>query len=265
MIFLGAGFGRAVSSWFLASQSEPVRPDEREQSVKLIDFLRRLGRGTDGKLLLYLLAVQASVQISGPYFTPYMLRHLDFSYAQYMTLIAGAFLAKVMALPALGQVAHRCGARRLMVWGGTGMVPLAAAWLVSDSYWYLMGVQIVGGVAWAAYELGMFLMFFEAIHEHERTSVLTSFNFGNALAVACGSLLGGTVLWIVGPQREVYLALFAVSSLARLASLALVRPVPESAGRIFRIALRTLAVRPMGGIEERPILASLPQDENGSR
>ena len=46
---------------------------------------------------------------------------------------------------------------------------------------YLAGVQLLSGIVWAAYELAMMLMFFEAIPRQDRTSVLTFYNWGNAI------------------------------------------------------------------------------------
>ena len=61
----------------------------------------------------------------------------------------------------------------------------------------------------------MFLLFFDAIPRHERTSVLTTFNLGNSLATAVGSLLGGLILAWGGKSPGTYLLLFGLSSVAR--------------------------------------------------
>jgi MFS family permease len=194
----------------LSRQTEPTPPPDDERHVSLREFASRFGR-LDGKFLLYLMAIQAAVQLSGPYFTPFMLKQLHLSYASYMVLVASAFGAKMLALPWLGHLAHRYGARRLIVWGSIGIVPLASGWLV-------------GGVAWAAYELSWFLLFFEMLPREERTSVLTTFNFGHSLASVVGSLVGGAVLLTLGEQRHVYLGLFAASTLLRIVVVARMLP-----------------------------------------
>src|SRR5690606_35285515 len=90
---------RAASTWFLSRQSEP-RPipamNGREPAWRL---LGRLSRGEAGRLLRYMIIMQMAVQISGPFFAPYMLRQLNLSYADYVMLIATAFVAKILALP----------------------------------------------------------------------------------------------------------------------------------------------------------------------
>jgi MFS family permease len=262
-LFLAAGTCRFVSACFLARQSEPVPPGERQRNVPLRELWARFQRGSDGRLLVYLLAVQVAVQISGPYFTPYMLRQLHFSYVDYVTLVGVSYVAKVVALPALGRLAHRCGARRLLWLGGLGIVPLPALWLVSNSFPFLMVVQAAGGVAWAGYELAMFLLFFEAIDESERTSVLTTHNLAHAAATVAGSLLGGALLAVGDKAPIAYLAVFAVSCLARVGTIALLARVSTGETRRLwanwsNLAVRTLAIRPNGVSIDRPILANLP-------
>ena len=73
--------------------------------------------------MIYLVCVQAAVQLSGPYFTPFMLEKLHFSYGMYVILISVAYLAKVLALPAWGRLAQHIGAQQLLWIGGIGIIP----------------------------------------------------------------------------------------------------------------------------------------------
>lgn len=223
-LFAVAGLCRFVSGLSLARQTEPVPPGDDERHVTLREFASRLGRRLDGKFLLYLMGIQAAVQLSGPYFTPYMLKQLQLSYVGYMVLVASAFAAKMLSLPWLGHVAHHYGPRKLLMWGSLGIIPLSSMWLVSDHYGWLLFLQAAGGVAWAAYELAWFLLFFELLPREERTSVLTTFNFGHSLASVVGSIVGGGVLMWLGARQEVYLGLFVASSLLRIGVFVLMRP-----------------------------------------
>ncbi|MBS0210888.1 MAG: MFS transporter [Planctomycetes bacterium] len=221
LIFALAAASRFASATFLYLQSEPRRPIATERHVPLAELGARLRSGHDGALLLYLLAVQCAVQISGPYFNPYMLNHLSLSYIEYVTIVGAAWVGRIISLPLLGQFARRFGAERLLWLGGVGIAPLSAAWLISDRFAFLIGLQLVVGVAWGAYELAMALLFLEAIAPEERTSVLTRFYFAHALATVVGSLVGAATLAVWGKSVVVYLALFAASSVARLAALPL--------------------------------------------
>ncbi len=200
ILFFVAALCRFASAGFLLRQSEPLPPGDDHRHVPLGEFVHRIRSSGEGRLIVYLLAVQTAAQIAGPYFTAYMLGPLEFSYANYVTLIAISFAAKAIALPAFGALRTRWGARRLLTLGGIGLVPLAGCWCVSDNFYWLCAVQIVAGAAWAAYELAMFLLFFETMPAEERTSLLTTFNFAHALATAAGSLLGGAC-WPLSARR----------------------------------------------------------------
>jgi MFS family permease len=99
-------------------------------------------------------------------------------------------------------------------------------WLYAHSYWQLVAIQFFAGAVWAAYELAMFLMFFEAARRDERTSILTMFNLANAVALVIGALIGGSILKLLGGSREAYLVLFAVSSFARAGTLVFLKLAP---------------------------------------
>jgi MFS family permease len=250
-IFVIGSSCRFLSAWFLNRQSEPSRGQYRPRSVPLREaFLHSHGqRGTP--LVVYLLAVQTAVQISGPYFAPYILGQQKLSYFSFMVLVGLGYLGKVIALPLWGRVAHFAGARRLLWIGGTSIVPVAAMWLAAD--WltplqttlqfqigsltlpvhlsaemaYLGCVQLISGFVWAAYELAMLLMFFEAIPRHDRACVLTYYNFGNAAAHVLGGLIGAAILQLGHESHSAYMTLFAASSLVRLATVPLLRLVQQ--------------------------------------
>lgn len=253
-IFLAASACRFLSAGFLSRQSEPSGGHVPLKRVTFRQFFADR-RGSGGRLVLYLLAVQIAVQISGPFFAPFMLKDLlagdPLAYVNYLVLVAICFLAKVVALPLWGRVAHVAGAKRLLWIGGIAIVPIAGLWLFADLlegykftlpvplgyttlHWNLTGelaylacIQALSGIAWAAYELAMALMFFEAIPKTQRTSMLAIYNFGNATALVAGSLIGAAVLQLLSESHFAYLCLFALSTIARMLTLLLLFATPE--------------------------------------
>jgi len=264
-IFFVGSACRFLSAWFLSRQTEPSAGQYITRQVSLAEMFSRTKGDVGMSLVLYLLAVQTAVQISGPYFTPYMLVHQQLDYFQYMVLIGIGFLGKVIALPLWGRVAHYAGARRLLWIGGTSIVPIAGLWIFTIWFEehstarliYIGVIQLISGLVWAAYELAMVLMFFEAIPRQDRASVLTFYNFGNAAALVAGGLIGAVVLQIGGEHPTAYLVLFGLSSLARLCTVLLLRKAPERTIEVTQPAVRVIAVRADEGPVERPILPSL--------
>ena len=217
------------------------------------------------RLITYLVVVQGMVQISGPYFTPYMLKQLHFDYASYVALVATAFIAKAVSLQLWGNVASRRGPRFLLWLGGISIVPLASLWTLGQSFAWVMCVQMLSGTFWAAYELGFFLMFFESMPVAQRARMLTIYNLANTCAWCAGSIVGGAVLATLGPSMTSYWTIFAMSSSGRLLALVLllrIDPVPLPK-RPLKLAWRVFGMRPSAGTLSTPVLATLEPEVPG--
>lgn len=220
-MFAIAAACRYTSALCLASQSEPRRAMARGEKLRFCGLASGFARGSAGRLVAYLMAVQVAVYFSGPYFAPFIFRELHLSFADYTCLVGVSFVAKAICSPLYGRLAGKIGSRGLLQIGGLGIVPVAGMWLFSDNYWYLLGVQALAGATWAAYELAMALVFFDAVPRGTRMSVLAFYNFGNASAQVLGALLGGWTLAQLGESYDAYHLLFGLSSCGRFAALAL--------------------------------------------
>lgn len=258
-LFVTAGVFRLIASRCLAAQSEPepIPPDFR--SVSPTQFLSRWRHGHDVRLLGYMLAVQMTVQIAGPFFTPFMLVRLELDYAQYMILIAASYLARSIVLPFIGRVAHARGPRVVLFLGGIGVIPAAGLWAVSDNFWYLLGVQLLTGAVWGCYEIATFLLLFETIPAAERTSVLSLFNFANTLALVAGSLVGASLLGALGEGIGAYHTVFILSSSLRLLTLPLLFLLRMPRFAAAPLQIQPLSVRPAMGALGRPIVAGVEE------
>jgi MFS family permease len=254
-LFAIAGIARGISSWLLAHQSEPDPLVERVTAG--LDLAPPAPTPGNRRLLAYLLAVQTSVHIAAPYFTPYMLGEsaLDLSYTGYMTLIAASFVSKIFALPWLGHFAAKHGARRLLRLAGLSVVPLPALWTFTNDYTVLLGIQLFSGIAWGAHELATFLLFFDAIRPEERTRVLTWFNLASAAAMVTGATLGGWFLKTHGADLSSYATLFWISMGARSLTLPLLAWMPDVHVTATPPAVRIVAARPSAGSIDQPVLS----------
>jgi MFS family permease len=258
LMFSLAAICRMISAVSLRLHSEPVPLPTNMRKIPWRRVFHHLRASSGGKLLVYLAMVQAATQVSGPFFTPFMLKQLKIDYKDLVILFSTAFLAKVLSLPFWGRVAKRVGARNLLWIGGVGIVPLSGGWVLSQNFLWLNALQVCSGILWAAYELAFFLLFFESIAEEERTSVLTIYNLMNTVAWVAGSLVGGLILFSFDTSFNGYLVIFAASSVARLAALALLARVPRMIVDSDQMAVRTVAVRPGAASLNTPVLPSLP-------
>jgi MFS family permease len=256
-LFVAAGICRLVSTYFMTKKSEPSPTLHLPVKTDFRKLLSQLRHENGGRLLVYLVAVQASVQLCSPYFTPFMLEKLNFNYAQFVMMLAASFLAKFISLTFWAKVAKRIGALQLLWLAGIGIVPMCGLWLVSQHLVWLLMVQVLAGSVWAAYELAFFLLFFESIPDGERTGLLTLYNVINTTAWVVGAMLGAMCLWIGGLSFGSYLFLFGASSLLRAACLILLTRVSgsHSSSPAYQPVTRSLAVRPNSGSLDAPILA----------
>jgi hypothetical protein len=261
LLFAAAGAARLLSARLLARQSEPHPELPEARAMGLRAFLGGLRGTPQGRLLRHLLAMTLAVHVAAPFFTPYMLRHLGLSYGAFAMLTAGAFAARVLALPLIGRAAQRYGSRRVLWFGASGIVFLPPLWLVSDDLRWLLLVQLASGLVWGAFELSAMLSVFEGIDRRERTSVLTLYNFTNAAAIAGGSLLGGAFFRFLPEGAPVYVWLFVTSSAARAVALRMLRPLGTLRVPSARVVFRTLAIRPAQGAFQGPIIATLEPSE----
>lgn len=255
-IFVFASCARLSSARALARQSDSPGLASRLRMIPARDVVSHLRGTAAARLLAYLLALQIAVQICGPFFTPFMLGPLGLSYFQMMVLTAVAFLARIGAMPVLARAVEHASAARVLHAGAAAIVPLPVLWLVSDSFAWLVSVQIVAGFGWAAVEYSSQLAIFENIARDDRASVLTAFNLAHTSVMAIGSTIGALLFAWAGDLRSTYALLFVVSMGARVLALALLRGVsvrvPEP-----NVVLRTEALRPSWGAVQQPILSTL--------
>lgn len=263
VIFLAAFACRLIASRCLAAQTEPEPLPREFRKVSPRQLLSRWRTGNDARLLGYMLLVQVAVQTAGPFFTPFMLIRLELDYATYTILIASSFLARMAVLPLLGRITQRRGPRTVLLLAGFGLIPASSLWAVSDNIVFLLAIQCFSGAVWAAYELATFLLLFDTIPANERTSVLSMFNFANTLAIVTGSLLGATILSLLGEGIPAYHTLFVISSCLRVLTIPLLLLIHVRTKRRTPIELQPMSVRPGVGAIDRPVIAGVEDSPDG--
>ncbi len=191
-------------------------------------------RGTPrGAMLGYLVAALAAASIAGPFIAPYLLDHHGLSYLQFSTFSAVIVVVKIIAMPLIGRVLQRTSLRRVITLSAFGIAPIPLLWLVSDSFWWFLAIQMYSGIAWAGFELGMLMALFDADDDAERTALQVMFSALQAIGAAGASVIGGVVLESFGTDHRAYLAVFVLSSVARFAAvMLLVRRLPFLLARL---------------------------------
>ncbi|HMO91201.1 MAG TPA: hypothetical protein PKD64_03320 [Pirellulaceae bacterium] len=221
ILFLLAGVFRLISAVLLGSHTE--QPSWILQYVSAT--LQKRDDTSIGKVIRqsvpFFVAIQFSVYVSGPFFAPFMLRTMGMSYAGFMLLILLGYVGRILTLRLAGEIARVWGPGRLLWLGAMGVIPLSGLWWFYESFAFLIILQLAGGVAWGCYELAMSIVFIERIPRHLRTRVLSIFGVCNGFAMVGGSLLGGAIVFAAGNSVLGFMVIFSLSTLLRLASMAL--------------------------------------------
>ena len=243
-LFGFAGLARAVSGSFMALQIEREPLPEGHRDVPWAEMIGRYLHGFGGRVLAAAVAMQLALQISTRFLQPYLIEHLrlNTNYAVFGMLIAAEVLAKAVALPFWGRVAHKHGPLRVMTFGSLALIPIPILWMLGTSPGYLLCVQFTSGFALSAWELAIFLGLLQSVRHGERTSVMTSFQLANSGALVGGALIGAGVLEWFGDGHRGYMAVFGASLVARFIALAFVARARPRPGEIER----ALSAGPVG-------------------
>lgn len=235
-LFLLALVARAVSAYFLWAESEPKPLPVADRTVPKLEVLRRFWHGREGRFILYLLCTQFAVNAANPFLNPYLIKELRIEPGLFAWLIAAVTVGRFVMLPMVGRFAKRHGPARTLWVGGVGIVPLSLLWILGGlpddprgAFAVMLGAQFVAGLAWAFWDMGSFLLFFDTIDPEERSSILSTYHFANSVCIAGGSLLGLVITRLSGDQTVPYAAIFAISALLRGCTLVLL-------GRAIRLS-----------------------------
>lgn len=261
LIFAAACAARALSVWCLSRHGGGHGLPDGFRAVDFGEFARRIAAGGEGRFVRYVLLVQLTAQVAGPYYTPFMLKELQFDYFTYMSLLAVALLGRVAALPFVGALAKRRGVHVTLRIGGIGVVFATLLWALSQNLAYLYAIQFAAGALWACYELSVLLLFFDHIPAHERTGMLSWYNFLHAAATLIGAIAGGWLLHTLGHDHDAYVWVFVASSALRATSLLLLWRLGRVRAEVVPLATRPLAVSPSAGAVDRPIVTTLERPD----
>lgn len=126
------------------------------------------------------------------------------------------FLTTILGQRYWGRLCDRMGQRPVMIWSGIGAALLPLWWAIIPSPGWVVAINLVGGLAWAGYNLAAFNLVLEVTPDARRPSYVAVFNLGVGIAASAGPILGGLMAERVGTAP-----VMALSGVLRLASLAL--------------------------------------------
>lgn len=240
-------------------------PQGVEVRLPMWDFLKRIRNTDQGKLIKFLFFFYIAVHSSSPYFNPYMLSQLKLSYLGYMGVIATSFFGRVFMFRFLQKKAKSRHINNLLVLSSFGIATTPLLWNISQSYPWILFIEMLSGCYWAGFELSTILLFYQKIEDHERTSVMSYITFFNITGMVIGSLSGALMMKLMPAHWDSYLALFMISTFLR-ASVVFLTPHISFKGSIPRFISfnRVFMTRSPYGALTRPIVDKIDvEKQNG--
>jgi len=244
-IFVIALGARLNSAWHISKMHEPVvHVSEFEKPGTVVTTLLH----SDARLLtFYFVLMQMSVSIASPFFAVYMLRDMQFTYVEFMANTGTAVLVQFVTLRMWGRAGDIFGHRLILVLTGMTIPLLPLLWVINDNFWYLILLQVLSGLSWGGFNLGMGNMLFDLVPAAQRVTYVAVHNVLVAAGVFAGGLIGISLIGVVPATTTWFgshiavtplLSLFIISTLLRLLVTALFLRRIRDKGEVFRPRLR---------------------------
>ena len=170
-----------------------------------------------GKFILLCALVNFTATMAGPFFSPYMLRDLRYSYITYTIMNSAAGLATIAFMTWWGKRMDRAGSIKVLKITALLVPFVPIGWALSRNFWWLIFVQAFSGFAWAGFQLSSSVFIYDGAPKENRTRHIALYNALIFLGVSLGSLTGGVLAPLLPPfMGSYFLSIFMVSGLARL-------------------------------------------------
>ncbi len=191
ILFTLAMVARLVSVYHIYMMYSPPEHVVALESPFQRNIFRRIQGSAMARFSLFFAAMQFSVAVASPFFIVYMLRDLQLSYLQYTSIMATMILSQYLTLPRWGRVCDIFGNRVVILFCGSLIPLMPLLWIVSTNLWYLIFIQIIGGVIWAGFSLSSGNFIYELVPTKKRVTYMALHNVLTGIAVFVGALLGG--------------------------------------------------------------------------
>ena len=253
ILFAIAMSARGVSVYQLSRMHDPaghvaaIRLPERKV------FWAQLRGSKFVRFSLFYALMQFSVAVASPFFAVYMLRDLDFSYAQYMANTGTSVLAQFLTLSQWGRISDVFGNRRVLSITGLLLPLMPLLWIFSTDFWYLVFVQLLSGLSWAGFTLSAGNFLYDLVEREKRSTYLAVHNILANVGLFGGALLGGVLGVVLSDRMDLFgasmalasplLGVFGISAILRTIVLLVLLPKIQEVRRVRPVSFSSVIFR----------------------
>ncbi len=215
ILFGIAMIARLASRHFLTKKYEPKLRLDGDYYFTFWQFIKRMCYNNFGRFVIYIALFQFAVNIASPFFTVYMLKDLKFSYLLFTILTTAQSLAMLISMPLWGRFADKHGNRCTLKIAGIIIPFVPLLWLFSSNLYYLIAVQILSGLFWAAFNLSASNFIYDSVSRERMGLCVAYSNVLNTVGVFIGATLGGLLSTHIRTGINPFFALLILSTLFR--------------------------------------------------
>jgi MFS family permease len=155
-----------------------------------------------------------SIYLSAPFVVGYLLKERNLNYFDFMLVMLGLFVGKILTSMWLQKSKKQIDPTRLMFIGGLIAAPLPVLWPLCSDVWMMILVHTVSGMAWVGWEVGLSLCFFKNIMDSEKIETISLYHYIGTLTQVLGTCIGALMINFAFHQN--YNFIFILAGVVRL-------------------------------------------------
>ncbi len=235
LIIFGIAFlGRGVSSLMFHYHYDPPFDIDYSNHLSFRAFLHQLGKNNFGRFTLLITFVSFGQWVSAPFFVPYMLKSLEFSYSTFIIVQISSGIFSLFVFRLFGKFADRFGNLRLLIFGSIFVPITPVLWVFFKTpIGLIFGAQLFSGVGWTAFNLASSNFIYDNIHVSRRGEYIAYYSFIVGIGAILGGLLGSFLIQIL-PTVDFwnFRLIFIISGILRLIPIIICLPKLKEVGPI---------------------------------
>ncbi len=198
-LFSLAFIGGLVSWYYTSKEFEPIVKVREPKEFGFKKFLLNIHKNNFGIFTLFISLMHFAVWLVAPIFIIYWLKVLEFSYLQYMVIIAAASISGFITITYWGASADYYGNKQILKASGIIISIVPAFWYLTRFFdpetTFSIGIilQLILGFAWAGFNLSTSNFIFDSINIENRVRAFAYFNALKGSAIFIGSMIGGII------------------------------------------------------------------------
>jgi MFS family permease len=205
--------------------------------------------GNFRRLVTFNAAWMFILSLMGVYLQVYMIKELKLSYTLITIFVTVNTLVNLSLLDFWGKIIDKHGSKPAMFICGNLISFMPFLWIITGySYWIILPLYVVGGIAWSGFGLSQFNILLKVSPPENRSSYFALNTFLVSAAAIAGQLLGGLLIdrltfisfAFLGLHWGAFQVLFFLCGLVRFWPMQILKKVYEPQAAEINLVLRVV-------------------------